>query len=185
MVGLESLLAISALSPTLRARGHRRDRGAVTEWFSNTLPPRSITRSRHASHICPGPRRGYLNWLIRLLIVGRAVVERRPREERARKREALDPLRGPLGADLGAWNTPDLFRVGLEEDPIQPPAEAVRHPLLEVLFGRGRPDSGVQVAQEEQERTASRRGLEARRPPEEGTGSIYRCTEFVRAGARR
>ncbi len=107
------------------------------------------------------PQARILELADKALDCGRAVVERRTREERARKREPLDPLRGPLGADLGAWNTPDLFCVGLEEDPIQPPAEAVRHPLLEVLFGRSRPHSGVQVAQEE--KSALRRAEASKR----------------------
>lgn len=43
----------------------------------------------------------------------------------ARASESLDALRGPLGADLGAGDAPDLLGVGLEEDLIQPLAEAV------------------------------------------------------------
>jgi hypothetical protein len=50
------------------------------------------------------------------------------------ERQALDPLRGPLGADLGGRDAPDLLGVGLEEEVEQPLAEAVRDPLLEVLL---------------------------------------------------
>ena len=48
--------------------------------------------------------------------------------------EALDPLGGPLGAQLGRRDAPDLLGVGLEEVLVEPLAEAVGDPLLEVLL---------------------------------------------------
>ena len=48
--------------------------------------------------------------------------------------QALDALRGPLGAQLGARDAPDLLRVGLEEELVQPLAEAVGDPRLEVVL---------------------------------------------------
>jgi hypothetical protein len=50
------------------------------------------------------------------------------------EREPLDPLRGPLGPDLGRRDAPDLLRVGLEEEVEEPLAEAVGDPLLEVVL---------------------------------------------------
>ena len=50
------------------------------------------------------------------------------------EREALDPLRGPLGAQLGRRDAPDLLGVGLEEVVVEPLAEAVGDPLLEVVL---------------------------------------------------
>ena len=61
------------------------------------------------------------------------------------EREALDPLRGPLGAQLGRRDAPDLLGVGLEEVVVEPLAEAVGHPLLEVLLAALRLDGGPQV----------------------------------------
>ena len=46
----------------------------------------------------------------------------------AEEREVLDPLGGPVGADLGRGHAPDLLRVGLEELVEEPAAEAVRRP---------------------------------------------------------
>jgi hypothetical protein len=48
--------------------------------------------------------------------------------------QSLDPLRRPLGADLGGRHAPDLLGVGLEEELEQPLAEPVGHPLLEVVL---------------------------------------------------
>ena len=42
---------------------------AVTRCSIRTSWPISRIRSRHISHICPGPKRGYWNSLIRLLIL--------------------------------------------------------------------------------------------------------------------
>ena len=67
------------------------------------------------------------------------------------ERQVLDPLRGPVGADLGRGHAPDLLRVRLEELVEEVAAEAVRDPLLVGLLlalrlhrgpdvGRERPD---------------------------------------------
>ena len=48
--------------------------------------------------------------------------------------QALDPLGGPLGAQLGGRDAPDLLGVALEEVVVEAPAEAVGDPLLEVLL---------------------------------------------------
>src|SRR5205807_7448288 len=62
--------------------------------------------------------------------------------------QPLDALGGPLGADLGGRDAPDLLVVGLEEQAVQPPAEALGDPLLEVLLGRvALEDRGVQIRQ--------------------------------------
>ena len=45
--------------------------------------------------------------------------------------EALDPLRRPVGRQLFRADAPHLFRVGLEEDAVEAPAELVAHPLFE------------------------------------------------------
>ena len=101
----------------LVARSRRCDRGSV-------------------SHIWPGPSRGYRNSLISVLIVVDRLLSDAAVEDRPRERQALDALRGPFGADLGARDAPHLLRVGLEEDLEQPLAEAVGDPLLEVLLDR-------------------------------------------------
>ncbi|MEJ7714610.1 MAG: hypothetical protein WKF40_02430 [Thermoleophilaceae bacterium] len=50
---------------------------------------------------------------------------------RREERQALDPLGGPVGADLGHRHAPHLLGVGAEEVVEQALAEAVGHPLLE------------------------------------------------------
>ena len=50
---------------------------------------------------------------------------------RLAEREALDPLRCPVGRDLPALYSPHLLGVGLEEDLEQPSSEAVADPVLE------------------------------------------------------
>src|SRR5437879_9372462 len=47
--------------------------------------------------------------------------------------EAFDPLRRPVGGQLLGADAPYLFRVGLEEDAEQAPAELVADPILERL----------------------------------------------------
>ena len=65
-------------------------------------------------------------------------------EERRLQRQVLDPLRGPLGFQLGAGKTPDFLGVRLEEDLEETLAEPVCDPLLEGVFlligGRLPPD---------------------------------------------
>jgi len=52
----------------------------------------------------------------------------------AEEGEVLDPLSGPLGADLGGRNAPDLLVVVLEEERVEALPEAVGDPVLEVLL---------------------------------------------------
>ena len=61
------------------------------------------------------------------------------------EREPLDPLRRPLGAQLGGRHAPDLLRVRLEEELVEAAAEAVRHPLLVRLLAALRPDRRGEV----------------------------------------
>src|SRR5262249_47118798 len=63
--------------------------------------------------------------------------------------EGLDPLGGPLGADVLAPEAPDLLRVGLEEHEEEPAAEAVRHPVLEAALATDREDPLPQVARDD------------------------------------
>jgi len=46
------------------------------------------------------------------------------------ERQTLDPLRGPLRADFGAWHAPDLFRVAAEKNFVEPPSKCVHHPIF-------------------------------------------------------
>ncbi len=67
----------------------------------------------------------------------------RPRSKRLRERvrnrlayrQALDALRTPLGGDLGAGHTPDLFGVGLEKRLVEPDAEPIDEKILERHLG--------------------------------------------------
>jgi hypothetical protein len=64
----------------------------------------------------------------------------------------VDSLRGPFGANLGAGDAPDLLRVGLEKNLVEPAAEPVRHPLLEILLDRVRTIMPFHVTEEDPER---------------------------------
>ena len=64
------------------------------------------------------------------------------------ERQALDPLRGPLGADLGGRHAPHLLGVGHEEVLVEPLAEAVGDPLLEVVLAALGLDRGPQVGEQ-------------------------------------
>ena len=64
------------------------------------------------------------------------------------ERQALDPLRGPLGADLGGGHAPHLLGVGHEEVLVEPLAEAVGDPLLEVVLATVGRDRGPQVGEQ-------------------------------------
>jgi hypothetical protein len=77
-----------------------------------------------------------------LLLV--ALGQQRVRDRRE-QRQVLDALRRPVGLDLGGVDAPDLLGVGLEEDAVQPPAEAGRDPALEVALVLGRPDAHERV----------------------------------------
>src|SRR5581483_3487664 len=68
----------------------------------------------------------------RLDLVAPVAEERRL--GRAEEGQPLDPLGGPLSADLGGRHAPHLLRVRLEEMPVEALAEAVRDPILEAVL---------------------------------------------------
>ena len=51
--------------------------------------------------------------------------------DRSPERQTLDPLRRPVSRNLLAGHSPDLLRIGLEEDLEESSSELVRHPVLE------------------------------------------------------
>ena len=61
--------------------------------------------------------------------------------------EVLDPLGCPIGANLTAWDAPDLLGVAAEECLVQPPPEGVDHPVLEAANIAVRPHAGRKVTQ--------------------------------------
>ena len=86
--------------------------------------------------------------VVELLDQGRGVVGARDRvPHRLRERQVLDALRRPVGLDLARRDAPHLLRVGAEEVHVEPPPEAVDHPLLEAVLGLGGPHPPLQVAQ--------------------------------------
>ncbi|OPZ06030.1 MAG: hypothetical protein BWZ08_02367 [candidate division BRC1 bacterium ADurb.BinA292] len=66
--------------------------------------------------------------------------------DRAAQRQAPDPLRRPVGGDLGAAHAPDLLGVAFEEALEQPVAEAVDDPVAKRDFGAQRRHAALQVA---------------------------------------
>jgi hypothetical protein len=62
--------------------------------------------------------------------------------------EVLDALGGPVGANLGRRDAPDLLRVRLEELIEEPAAEAVRDPLLERVLTTLRLPRGDEVGEQ-------------------------------------
>ena len=65
----------------------------------------------------------------------------------AEEAQALDALRGPLGAHLGGGDAPHLLGVALEEVGVEALAEAVGDPGLEVVLAALGLDRGPHVAQ--------------------------------------
>ena len=126
-----------------------RRRIAVTSRSSRTVPP-PLGSPRHRAPHHPGsePR------VVELLDEG---LDGRPRldehaEDGRPEREVLDPLRRPLRLELRAGDAPHLLRIGLEEGPEEPAAEAVGHPLLEGVFAPVGKHLPAQVAQHDQQR---------------------------------
>ena len=143
----------NARSPSGVSARTRRDAAAVASRLpspggrsSTWLPSRDDAIAAALPTSGPGPRRGYWNSLISVLIAVDRLLSDAAVEDRLRERQALDALGGPLGADLGARDAPDLLRVGLEEDLVQPLAEPVGDPLLEVLLDRVRAEVPLDVA---------------------------------------
>ena len=150
MVGREPLLLRRGVAAhdgdrSILARLDRRRLDASAE---PSLPISSICRGTSPTS---GPDRAAdtRNSLISVLIdVDRLLSAAADRMALASDR-SLNALRRPFGADLGARDAPHFFRVGLEEDFEQSLAEAVGHPLLEVLFDRIRAPMPFDVARDE------------------------------------
>ena len=113
------------------------------------------------------------------------LVARRPQQcisHRPYQVQVLDALSCPVGADLAARHAPHLLGVGLEEDLVEPPAEAVGHPLLEVAFLAVWREARAEVAQTHSHRF---QGTQA----EEGVHRLQRIVEelapIVDAGEAR
>ena len=66
-------------------------------------------------------------------------------DDRGGQVQVLDALRRPVGLDVGGRAPPQLLGVGLEEDAVEPPAEARGRPPLErrLVLGRAHPHPGV------------------------------------------
>ena len=96
------------------------------------------------SHIWPGPEARVVELGDQRLDLVALVAEERGLGG-GEEREALDPLRRPLGAQLGRRDAPHLLGVGLEEVLVEPLAEAVGDPLLEVVLAPLRLDGRPQV----------------------------------------
>ena len=112
--------------------------------------PRTISVQR--SHIIPGPYFGYWNSSMRLVIsfwfrLGRRALSTALNSERFLMRWAAQSAWISVGRDA-----PDLLGVGLEEGPVEAPAEAGGDPALEVVLVLGRPDPHPEVGQHAEER---------------------------------
>ena len=68
-------------------------------------------------------------------------------EDGAEQGQVLDPLGGPVGLQFGGRDPPHLLGVGLEEGPVEPPAEPGRHPAFEVGLVLGGAHTDPQVRQ--------------------------------------
>ncbi len=66
--------------------------------------------------------------------------------KRPRNRKPFDPLRAPLGGDLIATDSPDLFGVVLEEGAVELVPEAIDEKVLESDFRLARRKAGGGVA---------------------------------------
>ncbi len=99
----------------------------------------------------PGPEPGVVELRDQRLDLVALVAEERGLGG-GEERQALDPLGGPLGADLVRRDAPQLLGVGLEEVLVEPLAEAVGDPGLErvlATLGLGRrPHVGDQAARQ-------------------------------------
>ena len=59
--------------------------------------------------------------------------------------KALDALGGPIGTDFRTLHTPDFFRVGLEESPVEAFAETIDQPAFQVFFVLLRKAFGMRI----------------------------------------
>src|SRR5262249_40008431 len=76
------------------------------------------------------------------------------------KRQTLNTLCGPLGADFPAGYAPDFLRISLKEDTVEALAEPVGNPLLERLFGFLWQHLGLEVAQKDEDAVPDTKGEE-------------------------
>src|SRR6266478_6118403 len=72
-------------------------------------------------------------------------------QEQRAQREILDPLRRPVGLQLGAREAPHLLRIGLEEREEQTSPEPIRDPVLERVLVPVREEPPLDVAQDDAE----------------------------------
>jgi hypothetical protein len=93
----------------------------------------------------PGAVLGVLEGLDQTGDLGLVAFGQHGVDDRGGQGEVLDPLGCPVRRHLGRGHPPELLRVGLEERPVEPPAEARRDPALEVVLVLGRSDLHPQV----------------------------------------
>ena len=65
--------------------------------------------------------------------------------------EAVDALRGPVGADFRAGDAPDFFGVGFEEGAVEAVAKAVSHPVFKRVLRQERLEARLEVAGKHEE----------------------------------
>jgi hypothetical protein len=181
VIGFEAFLAV-------RCRGTHRYRSPILELdrrhvvlHVNLMTHLDEAITGHFPHLA-GAQPGILKLVDERLDRRGPLIERRGGEYRLGERQALDPLRGPFGTDLGTGNSPDFLRVGLEEDQIKPPTKAVGHPLLEVFFDRIGPPMPAKVAQDDSYRVPKAQTLEGVRGLE---GIVEIIAVVVDAGEAR
>ena len=168
--GVDDLTSPSGPSAVIRQPPCPSLASCSSAWPMSTCPPRaSILVARGVPHHArPEPRiaEGLEQRLDRLPVVGPLVEPERALEpvgNRAPQAEALDALRGPVGAHLVARHAPHLLGVGLEEDRIEPLAELVDGPVLEALHFADREQLGPERSSACRRPSAARRGSSAPR----------------------
>ena len=72
-------------------------------------------------------------------------------EDGGEKTEAVDALRGPVGADFRAGDAPDFFGVGFEKGAVEAVAETVSHPVFKGVFGQKWLETRLEVAGKHEE----------------------------------
>ncbi len=127
------------------AAGHHRHRGAVAvtdlgdpDLHDHLGPARLHLLLSPLPHH-PGAVLGVLELLDEGGDLGLVALGEHGVDHGVQQRQVLDPLRRPVGGDLGGRDAPDLLGVGLEEDAVEPAPEAGRHPSLQVALVARRP----------------------------------------------
>ena len=125
-------------------------RTATTRCCRWTGMPAPSTRSRNASHICPGPRRGYRNSSISVVTCSR----RSPiRPEIAWTSEKFLIRCAAHSRRISEPGIPHTFsRVGAKERVVEALSEPARHPVLERLAARAVVSARPQVRHRAQRR---------------------------------